>query len=282
MAIRGVTRKFNSEAAFKPCHSRAYSAGIQCLSNYVLVITALLALAMFVSAAPACAEGSTADQVLQKIFDSFHTQKLRSMVYDEVRTVSTKLNSPGADQGMMSLDKKNATIYIMRNYYRAPDQHGYRMVTKPIEGFWPGSPNQTSAILMDERWIEKVRENYKLSLSADKVVRGEQCYVLSLVPKRPNEYNFPMTWYVEKRNFSIIKFIHLIKRNTGMSVSTTGEIFYGTQKGHYVPTRAQWITHASNVMYDFDYKIEYKNYMFNVPMDDSVFKAQPVPPPAHH
>ena len=223
----------------------------------------------------------TADIVLDKIFFTFHNQKIRSMVYDEVRTISTQAAESGPDQGVMQLDKRNASTYIMRSYYRAPDKHGYRMKTKPIEGFWPGTPNQQDAITMDERWPSKVREVYTLGLGKSTVsIRGRKCYILTLRPKPDSVLTFPMTWYVDAENFSILKFMHLIKYNSGQIVSTIGEIFYGKARGHYVPLTSKWLTTSSNSTYRFHYDIRYENYMFNIPLDDSVFKEQPMPKPA--
>lgn len=230
---------------------------------------------------PKTAKPVTADIALDKIFYSFHNQKIRSMVYDEVRTISTQSAEAGPDQGTMQFNKTNASSYIMRSYYRAPDKHGYRMVTTPIEGFWPGTPNQQDAITMDERWPSKVRETYNLALGKNTVsIRGRKCYILTLRPKPDSVLTFPMTWYVDAESFSILKFIHLLKYKSGQTVSTTGEIFYGKARGHYVPLRSKWLTTSSNSILRFHYSIRYENYMFNIPLDDSVFKEQPMPKPA--
>ena len=237
---------------------------------------AVLVLVCVLAAAGRAEKRLTADQVLDKMFDAFRKQKIKSMVYDEVRTVATKMKR-GGTKGMMPLDSKNATTYVMRNYYRAPDKHGYRMLSKRIEGFWPGSPSEENSIAMDERWPEKVRENYRLTLSPSKKFRDRDCYVFSLTPKPGVTHVFPMTWYVDEKKFIILKFFHLVKKSDKRSVSTTGEITYDNVNKHLVPVKAQWTTTMTGLPYEFHYTVRYKNYLFNVPLDDSVFIPEPKP-----
>ena len=248
------------------------------ISKRLMILAAALA-AMFIGARATAAQ-LTPDQVLQKIFDTFHGQKIKTMVYDEVRTVSTKTSGGGERGGMMELNSTNGLTYVMRTYYRSPDKHGYRMVTKPIKGFWPGNPNQQDAITMDERWMEKVRNTYRISLAKfDKTVRGRPCYIFSLVPRPGTKWAFPMTWYVDKQNFSILRFMELVRRNQAQTASTTGDIYYEKVKGHTVPIKSKWTTTVEEIGYTFDYSIRYENYLFNVPLNDSVFKVQPPPEP---
>ena len=249
---------------------------IRTLGFALVLSTAVLAVGLFPN--PAAGKSLTPDQVLEKIFDNFRKQNIKSMMYDELRTVSTKVRGKGGRQGMMMLDKENATTYTMRYFYSAPDKHGYRMLSDPIEGFWPGDPNQENNIAMDERWLEKVRESYEMTLSEDAMVEDRLCYVLNLTPKKGLTHVFPMTWYIDKKKFLILKLYHLVRvgRQTKF---TSGVITYDHVSGRLMPIHAEWLTTMKDLPYQIEYKVKYKNYKFNVPLDDSVFEVEPVPPP---
>jgi hypothetical protein len=215
--------------------------GITAAASVLLVLCAL-------TAAGRAAKSLTADQVLDRMFETFRKENIKSMVYDEVRTVATKMQR-GAQKGVMPLDSKNATTYVMRYYYRAPDKHGYRMLSDPIDGFWPGHPSEENNIAIDERWTEKVRENFKLSLSGEKKFNKIDCYVLNLTPKPGVTHVFPMTWYVDKKKFIILKFFHLVRKSDRRAVSTTGEITYDKVNKRLVPVKSRWTTTMTGLPY---------------------------------
>jgi hypothetical protein len=229
-------------------------------------------------AAPAGAAALSPEQVLDSIYKQFHGQNMKTMVYDEVRTVSRKMLSRSEGNGMMPMDEGNAVTYVTRVYYRAPDMHGYRMLSEQIPGFWPGTPSQENSIIMDERWLERVRESYTLNLSKDATYAGKRCYVLNLIPKPGTAWTLNMTWYIDQQQFLILKFIHLVQKSAKRATSTTGELKYGKVRGHMVPLEARWRATGPNIPAEFVYEVKYKNYIFNVPLDESVFKREPMPP----
>lgn len=241
-----------------------------------IAAAAVFVLVCVLSAAGRAAKSLTADQVLDKMFETFRKENIKSMVYDEVRTVATK-SQRGQTKGIMPLDSQNATTYVMRYYYRAPDKHGYRMLSDRIDGFWPGHPSEENNIAIDERWTEKVHESYNLTLSPSKKFNNRDCYVLNLTPKPGVTHVFPMTWYVDQKKFIILKFFHLVKKSDKRAVSTNGEITYDTVNKRLVPVKAKWVTTMTGLPYDFTYTVRYKNYLFNVPLDDSVFVPEPKP-----
>lgn len=248
------------------------------LASVLLIAAALAFRAGNATAAPAPAKQLSPAQVLDSIFGQFHGQNLKTMVYDEVRTVSRKTRTQGETNGMMAMDEGNAVTFLTRVYYRAPDFHGYRMLSKQIPGFWPGTPSQDNSIIMDERWLERVRESYNLTLSSDTFIDGKKCYVLNLTPKPGTTWTLNMTWYVDKDKFLILKFVHLVRKSKSRATSTTGNIKYGVVRGHTVPLEARWLSTGANIPSEFEYSVKYKNYIFNVPLDDSVFKREPMPP----
>ena len=238
------------------------------------------AVACCVAAGPGRAKNLTPDQVLENIFSQFHKQRISTMVYDEVRTVSSKMrSSQGSLNGMMDLDAANAATFVTRYYYRAPDKHGYRMVSDPIPGFWPGSPNQENSLAMDERWLEKVRRSYKPVLAKDRVYKGKPCYTFLLAPKPGEAWTFNIMWIVDKKTFRILMVHNLVHKSSHTTVTSQGDITYGQVKGHTVPMEARWVTTMTDLPYKIEYHVRYENYVFNVPLHDSVFKAEPVPEP---
>lgn len=236
-----------------------------------------LAAAALCAPRPAAAADLSAEQVLEKLFERFKEQKISTMMYEEIRTVSNKMRSRSSKDGMMMLNRDNATTYVMRYFYKAPDKHGYRLLTDPIKNFWPGHPSQDNAITMDERWLERVKEHYRVALAADFNYKGRMCYTLILHPKPGYEWTFPMNWYVDKEKFLILSATHVVRESPKRSSSTTGEITYDRVHGYLVPVKAHWKTTVRGLPYEFEFHVRYENYVFNAPLDDSVFKQEPLP-----
>jgi hypothetical protein len=247
------------------------------ISKRAVISALFIALAAAMPCATARAASLSAQQVVEKLFQRFKEQNIRTMMYEEIRTVSNKMRDKGGQGGMMTLNRDNATTYVMRYFYKAPDRHGYRMLSEPVKNFWPGHPSQENAITMDERWLERVREHYDVSLAADFVYKGRPCYTLILNPKPGQEWTFPMSWYVDKEKFLVLSVTHLVRKGPKNSSFTTGEITYGRVHGFLVPVKAQWKTTVRDMPYQFEFQVRYENYVFNAPLDDSVFKKEPAP-----
>ncbi len=215
----------------------------------------------------------TPQQIVTKIHGKFLAMKIKSMAYDESRTVFYVSRSEG-NEGMMALNKNNGATYIARYFFQAPAKHGYRIISNPIKNYWIGSPNQPGALPMDEKWKDKVFEWFDFFRPKDMEYRGRKCYLVALLPKKNAPKNlYPMTWYVDPVNFIVIKFYFLIGRGD-RSVSTKGEMYYKKVNGRLLPSSAQWNTQVSDLPYDFKQKSVFSNYRFNVPLDESVFDQE--------
>ena len=230
-----------------------------------------------VAPSPVAAEDLTATQVLDNIFKRFSEQNIHTMMYEEIRTVSSKMNTTGAQNGMMMLNRDNATTYVMRYFYQSPDKHGYRFLSESIKNFWPGNPGQENSIAMDERWLQRVKERYKISLTPNRKYKGRMCYVLQLTPRPGYQWNFPMSWYVDKEKFLILSLTHVVRKSPRNASVTTGEISYDRVHGYLVPVKAHWVTTVTQMPYKFEFHVRYENYIFNAPLDQSVFKQEPIP-----
>lgn len=214
------------------------------------------------------------EAIVAEIHNRFMGQNIKTMTYDEVRTVTYSSNSPGSE-GLTPLNKANGSVYLARYFYQAPARHGYRALTKPIKNYWIGSPNQPGAIPMDERWKEKVMTWYSVYKSPPQNYRGRKTVVITLVPKRSAPKNlYPMTWLVDPNKFIVIKFLFLITGKDGKTVSTTGEMYYKDINGYLLPASSSWTTHVSKLPYLFKQKSTFKNYRVNIPLDDSDFEEE--------
>ncbi len=214
----------------------------------------------------------TPEQIIGKIHASFMAQKIKTLTYDETRTVYYV--SRGANEGVMPLNPDNGATYIARYFYQAPASHGYRTISNPIKNYWIGSPNQPGALPMDEKWKDKIFAWFDVYRPKDMEYRGRKCYLVALLPKKNTPKNlYPMTWYVDPEKFIVIKFYFLIG-NKEKSVSTKGEMYYKKINGRLFPSSAVWNTQVSGLPYDFKQKSTFSNYRFNVPLDESVFKEE--------
>jgi hypothetical protein len=216
----------------------------------------------------------TALKVLDEIQKRFIARKIRTMTYDEVRTTSYEFSS-GKQRGMMSISPDNATTIRLRYFYMAPDRHGYRFLSDAPENYWAGSPNQPGAIPMDEKWRDKVLSEYRIYLQNMDKCGGRVCYVLVLVPlKGASDELYPMTWYIDTKDFLVRKFILLIRDKDGRYIRSTGEMDYGKVNGVVMPVKSNWRTNVSELPYVFILRITMENYNFNVPLDNSVFEEE--------
>lgn len=216
----------------------------------------------------------TALKVVDEIQKRFNARKIRSMTCDEVRTTSYEISS-GKRQGMMSISPDNATTIRLRYFYMAPNRHGYRFISEAPGNYWAGSPNQPGAIPMNEKWKEKVLSQYRVSLDKNEKCGGLECFVLTLVPLKgaPGSL-YPMTWFIDTKDFLVRKFILLIRAKDGRYIYSTGEMEYGKVNGSMMPASASWRTKVSALPYVFILKVKLENYNFNIPLDDSVFEEE--------
>jgi hypothetical protein len=255
----------------------------RCVFSLMLIIGLMLSAAAFAAPAkkePAAkARASAAPQkmtpegIVSEIHRRFMAQKFRTMTYDEVRVISYEAISKDK-KGMMTLNMQNGATYIARNFYQAPAKHGYRALNNPVKNYWIGSPNQPGALPMDEKWKDKVLSWFNLYGSPTQLYRGKKCYIVSLVPKHSAPKNlYNMTWYVDPDSFSVLKFIFLIEDKTN-TVSSTGELYYKPINNYMLPYKGAWRTTVSSFPYIFRQNTELKNYRFNIPLDESVFKEE--------
>ncbi|MFA6451628.1 MAG: hypothetical protein WCX65_19310 [bacterium] len=254
-------------------------------SNRFIIVAALVFSALFAAPAPAAPakraaprpsaspKAMTPEQIISEIHNRFMKQKFRTMTYDETRVVSNESITPGK-KGVMDLNFENGATYVSRYFYQAPAKHGYRELSNPIKNYWIGSPNQPGALPMDEKWKDKVVSWFNLYISTPQMYRGINCYRVTLVPKPGAPKNlFNMTWYIDPNTFSIIKFIFLIADDTNR-VSSTGQVYYKPVNNYMLPYKAIWRTTVKNMPYIFLQKTTMKNYRFNIPLDESVFKEE--------
>ncbi len=215
----------------------------------------------------------SAFNIIQTIQDNFKKQNFKTLTYDETRTASYELDA-GKSGALMTFDMESATTYKLRYFYRAPDTHGYHLLTKEIKNYWIGSPTQPGALPMSENWEKKVLDWYDVMLSDNQVYRGRVCYVLILLP-RPNapKYSGNMQFYIDPASFVVLKFIVLAK-NEKQTISTNGDIYYKKINGYLMPSSARIKAKISTFPYTFNQYIIYDNYRFNIPLDNSVFNLE--------
>ena len=216
------------------------------------------------------------DEVVSEIYNRFMKLNIKTMTYDEIRVSSYELapQVAGKQQGTMPLNAENSSTMKQRYFYQAPDKHGYRQISEPMPGYWAGSPNQPGAIPMDQKWKDKVMSWYSVTMSPkDQVAGGAQCYVVTLSPKPDTPAQYPMTWYVDKDKFIVLKVVFLVNKG-GKKVSATGEIKYKKYSGYYMPESSKWRTKVQNLPYFFLSNSTFSNYTFNEPIDPASFKEQ--------
>jgi len=238
----------------------------------------LLAVLLFaaVSGVPAGAAsgGLSAEEIVARIYDKFMGWNFKTMTYDELRVSSMKMAQDKVGGASMPLNESNATIMKLRYFFKAPDNHGYKLLSDPIDNYWVGSPNQPGAIPMDSHWKEKISTWYSVSKTEkNQVYRDRECYVVTLVPRENTPAHYPMTWYVDTASFNVLKFIFLLQSNN-KKMTTTGEVYYGKVNNYELPVEAHWKTKISMLPYIFLSDSIFSNHSFNVPLDDSVFKEE--------
>jgi len=216
----------------------------------------------------------SAIQVIEGIQKKFIERGIRTMTYDETRVTSYEV-SRGRRRGMMQVAPNNAMTIRLRYFYAAPDRHGYRFLSDMPDNYWAGSPNQPGAIPMDEKWKEKVLARYDPALAKNAPCRERDCFTLVLVPKKdaPDSL-YPMTWYVDTKDFLVMKVIFLIRARDGRFVRSVGDVFYKKYAGFYMPSRSKWRTTVSTLPYVFLLETSMDNYHFDIPLDASVFEEE--------
>jgi hypothetical protein len=236
-------------------------------------VVAACVVATSLCAGRARAETITAEKLLHAMQQKFLSMKIRSMTYDEDRLVVTKI-ATGADAGMMMMNSNNAAHYRMRYFYKAPNRHAYKMISKKIQGFYPGNPNQDNNIAMDESWERKVIASYRPVMSKDITYRGRAVYVFNLVPRAGTKETYPMTFYVDQQSLLILKFVFLVTNPDKKKSSTTGEMYYAPVKGRMMPSAARWTSSLTGIPYVVHYRIKFLNYRFDIPIPDSTFNLE--------
>ncbi|HOO57199.1 MAG TPA: hypothetical protein PLN69_10270 [bacterium] len=213
--------------------------------------------------------------VVDAIHTRFMAHDIKTMTYDETRVMASEDIRKSAESSRMALNPSNATAMKMRNFYQAPNKHGYKMLSEQIKNYWQGSPNQAGAIPMDAEWKDKIYNWYDLYRAPDQEYRNINCIVILLKPKSDapdNLYN--MTWYIDPDKYIVLMFRYLIKGEKQENISATGEMYYEQINDMWLPVRADWRTRVSKLPFVFTQTVEIDNYHFNIPLDESVFEEQ--------
>lgn len=212
----------------------------------------------------------TALDIVDRIYDKVMSWDFKTMSYDEIRIISYELQQ-GGGATTMPMSAENGSTLKLRYFYQTPDKHGYKLLSKPVNDYWIGSPNQPGAIPMDHKWKDKVTGWYSLSRSdGTRKYRDRDCYLVTLMPIEGKPAAYPMTWYVDAEDFVVLKFEFLLNMGS-KKIRAVGEIYYDDVQGHLLPAQAEWRTRIAGLPYIFLSTSEYTNYSFNLPLDPSVF-----------
>ncbi len=234
---------------------------------------ALIAVALICVPAVSQAQTKTTlpEDIVKAIYDKFISYDIKTMTYDETRVTSHE-QTGGKQPGSMKIDPMNTATLKTRYFFQAPDRHGYRVISAPIENYWAGSPNQPGALPMDRNWLDKVLKWFDIHRAPDESYRNVKCHKLVLIPKPGAPENlYTMTWYVDSVNFVVLKFVFMIRDANNRNIRSSGELFYENFNGRYLASNATWRTKVSILPYVFVHKSVFDNYTFNMPLDESVF-----------
>jgi len=216
----------------------------------------------------------TAREIVTEMHKRFMDQDIKTYTFDEIRVTSQK-NPPSKDGTVMPLNQDNAKTMKLRYFYQAPDKHGYKLISEEIENYWVGSPNQAGALPMDHNWKDKILNWYDVSRSEKlREVRGRECFVVTLMPKEGMPSAYPMTWYVDRERFVVLRFIFLVTSGD-KKVHTVGNLTYKeVRDGFWAPASAEWRTRVADFPNQFTSSSEFTNYKFDIPLDPSVFEEE--------
>ncbi len=240
----------------------------------LIMIAAMLFGRLAAAAAAVEKQELTGADIINEIQRRFIAQDIKTMSYDELRVHTYEMTRGTDSPGTMPLSMGNGTTLKMRYFYQAPGKHGYKLLSKTEDNYWAGSPNEPGAIAMDHGWTDKVFNSYNVERGPDKVFKGIDCFRVTLIPKSvENKIIFPMTWYIDKERYIVLKFLGLVN-SSDMKVSINGVIDYEKMNDYWFPVSSKWKTKVSKLPYTFINLSTYTNYRFNIPLAPSVFTEE--------
>ncbi|MFH1538019.1 MAG: outer membrane lipoprotein-sorting protein, partial [bacterium] len=185
--------------------------------------------------------------------------------------VFTKMRENSRYNDTIPFNKKNVTRHKLRYYYKAPNMHRYRFLSKPIGITELGEPNQATGE-MDEEWEKRIGENYDAALLPEQTYRGRGCHVLNLVPKVDSRFAVPMTLYVDKKRLLVLKIVSLSENSMAGKLSTKGDLYYRKIEGRWLLSAAHWTQIPSTIPQKYEFKIYFGGHKINKKIGDSVFE----------